>query len=166
MCNCFNHVNNKRSLKDHALFSLTNIRRIFCVTILKRFKFFLKWRNAKKDDFPSRYFHPRRQIRIQNITFICNYIFSKNVFQKSLRIIKWNVNSDLIKKVYTHFRRLIPSCAIHFLYYFSNWQDKGKYFFNINHKRTKLFILYRQHLTFQPPPLYENLQPYFVEIIS
>lgn len=115
MCNCFNHVNNKRSLKNHALFSLTNIRRIFCVTILKRFKFFLKWRNAKKDDFPSRYSHPRRQIRIQNITFICNYIFSKNVFQKSLRIIKWNVNSDLIKKVYTHFRRLIPSCAIHFL---------------------------------------------------
>ena len=77
----------------------------------KRFKV----KKCKKDDFPSRYSHPRRQIRIQNITFICNYIFSKNVFQKSLRIIKWNVNSDLIKKVYTHSRRLIPSCAIHFL---------------------------------------------------
>lgn len=41
--------------------------------------------------------------------------FQKTFSKKSLRIIKWNVNSDLIKKVYTHSRRLIPSCAIHFL---------------------------------------------------
>ena len=37
----------------------------------------------KKDDFPSRYFHPRRQIRIQNITFTCNYIFQKTFSKKA-----------------------------------------------------------------------------------
>ncbi len=68
---------------------------------------------TKKDDFPSRYSHPHRQIRIQilhlHVTISC-----KKTFPKKPPDIKWNVNSDLIKKVYTHFRRLIPSCAYTF----------------------------------------------------
>lgn len=41
--------------------------------------------------------------------------FQKTFSKKASGSLNGMVNSDLIKKVYTHFRRLIPSCAIHFL---------------------------------------------------